>query len=168
MSSLRHSTLPVPALRHESTPAAPSVQTLPSATAGDERVPGNRAAGPCTAAALYLSCHTCLPLVTSRQVVTSSSPWRAKANSLSPTSAGVDTPSPTSADHFFVNSLGQVAGVLKSATLASRLTPRHCGQSAARDDDQSNTQTTAAGKKALRIGEPPGKRMRRQHGAPPL
>src|SRR5947209_2661909 len=77
-SSLRQTTLPLPASRQERVAPTPSVTTLPSATAGELRVPGKRPAGPVTLGAAYLSCQTSLPVAASRQRVTSSSPWRAK------------------------------------------------------------------------------------------
>src|SRR4051794_9459905 len=112
-------------------PRAPSVTTLPSATVGELRGPGNELAAPVAGWAGYLSDQISLPVVASRQRITSSSSTRAKTYSLPPTSAGVATPSPTVSDHFFVSSLGQVAGALKSVTRASRFGPRHWGQSSA-------------------------------------
>src|SRR5438105_5367181 len=76
--SLRHTTLPLAASRQERTPRTPSVQTLPSATAGVLRGPGCWPRGSVAAWAAYLSCHTTLPLPASRQEITSSSPCRVK------------------------------------------------------------------------------------------
>src|SRR5262249_58456312 len=84
--SFRHTTLPLAASRQETTPLAPKVQILPSATAGELRVPGPSApmptAAPVTGRAWYLSCHKVLPLAASRQVVTSCSPLRGEAEGL--------------------------------------------------------------------------------------
>src|SRR5262249_40638088 len=76
--SLRHTTLPLAASRHERTPPTPNVQTLPSATAGVLRGPGCPRPAPVTSTAEYLSCHRIFPLPASTQAVTSSSPWRVK------------------------------------------------------------------------------------------
>src|SRR5438105_4473156 len=105
--------------------------SLPSATVGEQRGPGKRLAEPDAGLAPYLSCQISLLVAASRQRTTSSPPSREKTYSLSPTKAGVATPSPTATSHFLVSALGQVAGAVKPATLASRLGPRHCGQSAA-------------------------------------
>ena len=77
-SSLRQNTLPVAASRQERTPSTPSVTTFPSATAGELLGPGCRAAGPVTACAAYLFCHSLLSGGGVEAVVTSSSPCRAK------------------------------------------------------------------------------------------
>src|SRR5579871_4142543 len=130
-SFLRHNTLPEPASRQESVPCTPSVTTLPSATAGELRGPTKPRSGPLTPAASYLSCQSSLPVPASRQRRISLLSWRAKTYSLSPTRAGVATPSPTVTFHFWVSSLGQVFGALNPVAWASRLGPRHCGQSCA-------------------------------------
>src|SRR6266849_1475947 len=78
LESFRHTTLPVAASRQERTPPTPSVQTLPSATAGELRGPACPPAGPVTATAAYLSFHSTSPLVASRHEATSSSPCRVK------------------------------------------------------------------------------------------
>src|SRR5436190_19583418 len=125
-SSLRQSRFPLVASKQERTPATPSVQTFPSTTAGELRGPEwAGAAPPVTTCAAYLSCQRTLPLVASRQVVTSSPSCRVKSYNLSPTIAGVESPIPTATFHFCVSSLGQVAGALKPVTFASRLGPRH-------------------------------------------
>src|SRR5262245_15611537 len=82
--SLRQTTLPLAASRQETVPPTPRVQTLPSPTAGLLRGPLNPcaprpAAGPLISGAAYLSFQSSLPLAASRQVMTSSPPWRAKA-----------------------------------------------------------------------------------------
>lgn len=41
----------------------------------------------------------------------------------------METPLPTLTDHFFVRACGHFAGTVKPVALASRLGPRHCGQS---------------------------------------
>src|SRR5260221_4829286 len=130
-SSLRQSFFPVEASRHESMPRTPSVTTLPFATAGELRGPEKLAAGGSAPSDSYLSCQSSLPVLASRQRMTSLPSCRAKTKSLSPTRAGVATPSPTVIFHFCANSFGQVLGALKSAALASRLGPRHWGQSCA-------------------------------------
>src|SRR5438132_6140657 len=129
-SSLRHSFFPLAASRQETVPRTPSVTTLPSATVGELRGPAcGPPAGPVAGCASYLSCHTSFPVAASRQRMTSSPPSRVNTYSLSPTRAGVASPPPTVTFHFCVNSLGQVLGALNSAALASRLGPRHWGQS---------------------------------------
>src|SRR5262245_5208072 len=132
-SSLRHSFLPFLASRQESMPRTPNVTTLPSATTGEARGPGNPWAAPVAGSAAYSSFHTSSPLLAFRHRVTSlpSSTSREKTYSLSPTSAGVETPSPTLTFHFCVSALGQAFGALKPVALASRFGPRHCGQSCA-------------------------------------
>lgn len=77
-SDLRQTTFPVAASRHESVPRTPSVTTLPSATVGELRGPGKREAAPEAGLAAYLSDHCSLPVLASRQAMTSSSPRRAK------------------------------------------------------------------------------------------
>src|SRR5262245_10724324 len=110
-------------------PMAPSVTTLSSATAGELRGPMKPLSAPPQLGDSYLSDQTSLPSAAARQLMTSSPPLRVKTYSLSPTRAGVATPSPTFSDHFFVSSLGQALGAVNPVTLASRLAPRHCGQS---------------------------------------
>ena len=44
----------------------------------------------------------------------------------------MESPRPTVTFHFWVSSLGQVWGAVNPLALASRLGPRHCGQSCAR------------------------------------
>src|SRR5262245_45611967 len=99
-SSLRQRTLPVAASRHESVPRTPSRMTLPSTTVGELRGPEKYADGPLAPCDSYLSCHTSLPVIASRQRVISLPPCRANTYNLSPTSAGVETPSPTATFHF--------------------------------------------------------------------
>src|SRR5437867_3354498 len=77
-SFLRHTLLPVAASRQERVPLTPSVTTLPSATVGELLGPGNPPAGPVAALASYLSFQISLPVVASRQRVTSSPPTREK------------------------------------------------------------------------------------------
>src|SRR5437660_10242232 len=79
LESFRHTTLPVAASRQERTPPTPSVQTLPSASAGELRAPGCPPAGPVTATAAYLSFHRSVPLAAPRHDVTSPAPRRVKA-----------------------------------------------------------------------------------------
>src|SRR5437870_4336340 len=94
--SFRHATLPVAASRQETAPQTPSVQILPSATAGVLRGPGCALAeAPVTAFAVCLSFHSTVPLPASRHETTSSLPCRVKAYTLSPTSTGDASPSPT-------------------------------------------------------------------------
>src|SRR5262249_28277807 len=112
-------------------PRTPSVTTFPSATVGELRGPGKEPAAPVAAPVSYLSCQISLPSPAFRQRTTSLSPSREKTYSLSPTSAGVATPSPTVTFHFLVRSLGQFSGALNPLALASRLGPRHWGQSCA-------------------------------------
>src|SRR5215207_1362414 len=88
--SLRQTTLPLLASRQERTPRTPSVQTLPPATAGVLRGPGCFAAGPAAGCVAYMSFHTSLPLVASRQRMTSSPPCRPMTKILSPTITGDD------------------------------------------------------------------------------
>src|SRR5262245_2055925 len=132
-SSLRHTTLPVAASRQDRVPRAPSVTTLPSATAGELLGPENSlarpAAIPVTAGASCLSCQSSFPSAAPRQRRTSFPSWWEKTYSLSPTRAGVATPSPTGTFHFWVSSLGQSFGAVNPAARASRLGPRHWGQS---------------------------------------
>src|SRR5262249_31322434 len=102
-SSLRQIGSPVAASEQERGPPTPSVYALPPATAGEQRGPECMGAGPPeTVMVGYFCCQTTFPLAASRHVTTSSSPCRAKANSLSPTSAGVESPMPSSTVHFFV------------------------------------------------------------------
>src|ERR1044071_9801948 len=72
-SSFRQSTLPVAASRQESVPRAPSVTTLPPATAGELRGPAWPEAGPVAPPVVYLSVQSSLPLAASRQRRISSS-----------------------------------------------------------------------------------------------
>src|SRR6516164_9095969 len=104
-SFLRHNSFPVAASRQERVPRTPSVTILPSATAGEPLGPENPEAGPVAPPASYFSCQSSFPVAASRQRVTSFPPWRAKTYSLSPTQAGVATPSPTGTFHFWVSSL---------------------------------------------------------------
>src|SRR5262249_25430867 len=78
--SLRPTPFPVAASRQETVPRTPRVQTLPSATAGVLRGPrcGPPAGLSGGAVAAYFSCQAILPLAASRQVMTSSPPWRVK------------------------------------------------------------------------------------------
>ena len=76
--SLRHTSFPLAASRHDTTPATPSVTTLPSATTGELLGPGCREAGPPTACAAYLLTQSSFPLAASRHRVTSSSSCRVK------------------------------------------------------------------------------------------
>src|SRR5205823_5296062 len=101
----------------------PSVTTLPSATAGEERGPENPEAGPLAPRESYLSFHNSFPLAASRQRVVSAPSARANTYSLSPTTAGVATPSPTVT--FQVVSLGHVFGASNPDALPSRPGPRH-------------------------------------------
>src|SRR5262245_19134865 len=142
----RHASFPAAASRHESVPWTPSVATLPSDTVGEDRGPENPDAGPVTADASYLSCQTSLPVTASRHWIISLPPCRARTNSLSPTNAGVATPSPTGTFHLSASSLGQVPGTLKPTAFPSRFGPRHCGQSCAYalpDDTQARQQKNA-------------------------
>src|ERR1051326_8340761 len=109
-------------------PFTPSVTTFPSATAGELRGPENCAAMRGASPDSYLSCHISFPLPVSRQRMISLPLCREKTYSLSPTSAGVATPSPTGIDHFLVSSFGQSLGAATPAALPSRFGPRHCGQ----------------------------------------
>src|SRR5215469_13673648 len=127
---LRHNIFPLAASRQERVPCTPRVMTLPSATAGELRGPVNCRAGPVTPlGSSYLSCQSSFPPAASRQRSISLPSCREKTYSLSPTRAGVATPSPTVTFHFLVNSLGQLFGALKPVALASRFGPRHWGQS---------------------------------------
>src|SRR5262245_53640784 len=128
-SSLRQIFLPSAAPRQEIIPRTPMVTTFPPVTAGELRGPENPPAGPLAPSDSYFSDQSSLPSSTLRQRVISFPSCREKTKSLSPTSAGVATPSPTVTFHFWVSSLGQLCGALKSAALASRLGPRHWGQS---------------------------------------
>src|SRR5262249_9821890 len=128
-----------------SVPRTPRVTTLPSATAGELRGPAKPIAGPSAPFAAYWSFQTSFPVAASRQRSTSCPSSSAKTNSLSPTSAGVATPSPTVTDHFFVSSRGQAVGATNPVAFASRLGPRHCGQSwAPAPLAPSTTQATTA------------------------
>src|SRR3954468_15331137 len=110
VKSLRHNTLPLAASRQETVAPSSSVTTFPSATAGDDRGPECCAAIRLTVTSVeYLSSHTGLPVATSRHWVTSSFPRRAKTYTLSPTRAGVASPTPTVAFHVRCNSLGHVS-----------------------------------------------------------
>src|SRR5579883_1096891 len=110
-------------------PVTPSVMTLPLATTGELRGPPCPESGPLTASAAYLAAQFSFPVAASRHRSTSSSPCLENTKSLSPTSAGVASPLPTSTFHFWASSLGHVLGASKPTTLPSRLAPRHCGQS---------------------------------------
>src|SRR5262245_488529 len=132
--SCRQRSFPVAASKQETAPSAPSVQTLPSPTAGVLRVPANRPppeAGPLMAAVLNLSSQLFSPVSASRHRVTSSLPWRLKTYTFPAATTGEETPSPTVLDHFSVSSFGHALGALKPTTLLSRFGPRHCGQSCA-------------------------------------
>src|ERR1700722_2632840 len=87
-SVLRQRTFPVAASRHERVPRTPSVTTLPSATVGELRGPGNREAAPEAALAAYLSDHCSLPVLASRQAMTSSPSRRGETEGPSPTGRG--------------------------------------------------------------------------------
>src|SRR5262249_32226168 len=145
---LRHTSLPVAASRQETVPETPRVQALPSPTAGVLRGPLKLSflptAAPFTGVSAFLSCHSSLPLATSRQVSSSSLPLRVKTYTRSPTRTGDATASPTGVLHFFVSALGHSLGATKAVTLLSRLGPRHWGQSwAAATPARSSRQPTA-------------------------
>ena len=125
--------LPAPLPQHEqmqeSIPRTPRVTTFPSATVGELRGPEKPCAGPLAPSDSYLSCQSSLPVAASRQRVISLASSRENTYTLSPTKAGVDTPSPTVTFHCCLSSLGQVFGAVNWVALASRLAPRHWGQS---------------------------------------
>src|SRR5208283_1474764 len=100
--------------------------------------------GPVAPCASYFSCQTSFPVAASRQRMISFSCCRLNTYSLSPTSAGVATPSPTVTFHFCVSSLGQVWGALKPVALPSRLGPRHWGQSWAQTQVAPNSSAQLA------------------------
>src|SRR5262245_25917076 len=131
-------------------PCTPNVTTLPSATVGELRGPENPLAGPVAPPDSYSSFQISFPSAALRARTTSFPSCREKTNSLSPTRAGVATPSPTGTFHFWVSSLGQVLGAVNPVTLASRLGPRHCGQSSPR----------AAGANTRAVATSPGRRRR--------
>src|SRR6185503_10604685 len=128
-SSFRHSFFPEAASVQESVPRTPRVTTFPSVTVGEERGPACPEAGPVAPWASYLSCQISFPEATSSALKTSFPSCRVNTNRRSPTRAGVESPRPTVTFHFLVSSLGQVFGALNAAAFASRLGPRHCGQS---------------------------------------
>ena len=129
--SIRQSFSPLSAFRHESVPLTPKVTTLPSATVGEARGPGYMVSPLPLNSASYLSFHTSLPVAASRQRVTSAPPSRLKTNSLSPTSAGVATPSPTVSFHAFLSSLGQGLGGLEVGGVGVAVGPAPLGPVAA-------------------------------------
>src|SRR5580700_8727873 len=71
-SVLRQSFFPLAVSRQDRVPRTPNVTTLPSATVGELRGPGNWDAGPEAPLTAYLSVHSSLPVVASRQQATSS------------------------------------------------------------------------------------------------
>src|SRR5258706_6345063 len=101
-SSLRHIFCPVAASTQESIPRTPSVTTFPSATAADARGPAKPPGSvePCVS---YFSAQSSFPLAASRHRTISLFSCREKTKSLSPTSAGVATPSPTGTFHLCVS-----------------------------------------------------------------
>src|SRR5206468_1096404 len=127
----------------------------PSATAGELRGPRNPP-GSVEGCASYVCFQISLPLAASRQRSVSPSPSRERTYSRSPTKAGVAAPSPTGTDHFLVNSDGQVEGALKSLTLASRLGPRHWGQSATANPARMSHVSNATECRLKFTARPPG------------
>ena len=125
LPSFRQRTLPVAASRQESVPRTPIVTIFPFATAGELRGPEKREAGPEAPRDGYLSCQSSLPVSAFRQRNTSFEFSLEKTYSLSPTKAGVATPSPTLIFHFCTSVLGHSAGALKPTARASRSGPRH-------------------------------------------
>src|SRR2546423_199405 len=148
-SSLRQIFLPLAASRQERTPRTPRVTTLPSATAGELRGPEKPDAGPVAPCDSYFSCQISSPVLALRQRVISLPSWREKTKSLSPTRAGVATPSPTLIFHLGAISLGHDCGGVRGAALASRLGPRHWGQSCADAADVTRVAIAQTQSKAL-------------------
>src|SRR5262249_57045996 len=134
-------------------PRTPNVITFPSATVGEARGPEKPLAGQVAPPDSYSSFHSSLPSAALRARTTSFPSCREKTNNLSPTSAGVATPSPTVTFHFWVSSLGHVLGAVNPVTFASRLAPRHCGQSSPLAAGASTrAETTSAGRRRRRTG----------------